>query len=184
VSAEDLVGASTFPREARLRKPQQFQATFSQGQRINAPLFRLHVRLTEPGALAAIASSSADMMVTLSRTNKLARSFNMRVDTASIARLGISVSKKVSASAVERNRIRRAVRESFRRVRAQLPPGDYALLAQRNAAGVSISALQESLSSLWRRSAALKPLSPALTMPMSASKPAVLDASHPPTHHR
>ncbi len=123
--------AVTFPPSVRLRTPQQFKHTFSQGSRISATLFRLHV---------------------------------WSGDAPTTARLGISVSKRAAAHAVERNRIRRIARESFRHRRAQLPPGDYVLLAQRDAAGASPDALRDALSALWQRACALKPAPAAPTM--------------------
>jgi ribonuclease P protein component len=127
----------------RLRSPQQFQNTFSQGRRISAALFRLHVLLQAPQAMAA--------------------------DNQARARLGISVSKRVAAHAVERNRIKRIARESFRHRRMQLPPGDYVLLAQRDAANASPDALRDALSALWQRACALKTAPTAPTMPARAS---------------
>ena len=52
------------------------------------------------------------------------------------ARLGLAVSRKVDPHAVGRNRIKRTLRDAFRHVRGQLPPGDYVVVA-RAAAGKS-----------------------------------------------
>jgi ribonuclease P protein component len=154
--------AITFPRNVRLRSPQQFQNTFSQGRRISAALFRLHVLLQAPQAMAAD-NQAVDA----------ATPANMRVagaqDNEAPARLGISVSKRVAAHAVERNRIKRIARESFRHRRMQLPPGDYVLLAQRDAANASPDALRDALSALWQRACALKTAPAAPTMPARAS---------------
>ncbi|HTD27991.1 MAG TPA: ribonuclease P protein component [Xanthomonadaceae bacterium] len=92
-----------------------------------------------------------------------------RPNGALTARLGISVSKRVSAHAVERNRIKRVARESFRRCRVRLPCGDYVLLAQREAAAAPSAALRLALSSLWQRAIALKPIAAAPTMLARAS---------------
>jgi len=141
--------AATFPRSARLRTPTQFKATFSQGRRISAALFRLHLRPAETLPTDDSAQPSA--------------------------RLGISVSKRVAAHAVERNRIKRIARDSFRRCRMQLPSGDYVLLAQRDAAGASAEALRAALASLWKKAGALKtaPAAPTIPprMPDSATDP-------------
>jgi len=131
----------TFPRHARLRNPKQFQDTFSQGHRINAALFRLHLRFSP-----------------------LARDESGRVDPVSCknnpgsaaVRLGIAVSKRVDPHAVGRNRIKRAARESFRLIRARLPAGDYVLLAQRQAASADNAQLAQALDGLWARAAALE----------------------------
>jgi ribonuclease P protein component len=133
-----------FPRAARLLSPKQFQATFSQGRRISAALFRLHLNL-----------ATADTMPI--------------VETA---RLGLAVSKRVAATAVARNRIKRIARDSFRKRRLQLPAGDYVLLAQREATAAPSASLRAALDTLWDRVIALKPQAPAPTIPRPAPDPA------------
>jgi ribonuclease P protein component len=73
------------------------------------------------------------------------------------ARLGLAISKRVSKRAVERNRIKRLVRESFRRARSQLPPIDLMVMARETAAGVPGNELLAELDALWRRLPPLKP---------------------------
>ena len=156
--------AATFPRSVRLRTPAQFQATFSQGRRISAALFRLHVRpvemLVAGGAQASVRRPDAG-----SERDVLPAEAILADTEQAAARLGISVSKRVAAHAVERNRIKRIARDSFRRCRTQLPPGDYVLLAQRDAAGASSEALRAALTSLWQRAGALKTAPAAPTIP-------------------
>jgi ribonuclease P protein component len=72
------------------------------------------------------------------------------------ARLGLAISKRVSKRAVERNRIKRLLRESFRRIRSQLPPVDMVIMAREQAAGVSGPELLAELEVLWRRIPPLK----------------------------
>lgn len=74
------------------------------------------------------------------------------------ARLGLAISKRVSKRAVERNRIKRLVRESFRRVRAQLPPVDLVVMAREAAAGMPGDELLAEIDALWRRMPPLKPI--------------------------
>ncbi|HET6804127.1 MAG TPA: ribonuclease P protein component [Frateuria sp.] len=73
------------------------------------------------------------------------------------ARLGLAVSKRVSKRAVERNRIKRLVRESFRRVRHQLPPIDLVVMAREATAAMPGNELLAELDALWRRLPPLKP---------------------------
>jgi ribonuclease P protein component len=73
------------------------------------------------------------------------------------ARLGLAVSKRVSKRAVERNRIKRLVRESFRRARLQLPPIDLVVMAREAAAAAPGPDLLAELDALWRRLPPLKP---------------------------
>ena len=86
-------------------------------------------------------------------------------------RLGVTVSKRVDKRAVGRNRIRRQIKESFRLLRADLPPGDYVLLAKPEAAKADNAALRAELLSLFTRARTLKPMAPAGTMPGSVATP-------------
>ena len=70
-------------------------------------------------------------------------------------RLGLAISKRVSKRAVDRNRIKRLVRESFRRIQHDLPPIDLMVMARATAVGLPGSELLTELDGLWRR---LKPL--------------------------
>jgi ribonuclease P protein component len=88
-----------------------------------------------------------------------------------VTRLGVTVSKRVDKRAVGRNRIRRQIKECFRLLRAQLPPGDYVLLAKPEAAKADNAALRAELLSLFARARTLKPMSPDGTMPTSVASP-------------
>jgi ribonuclease P protein component len=67
------------------------------------------------------------------------------------ARLGLAISKRVSKRAVDRNRIKRLVRESFRRARVQLPAVDLMVMARAEACTLSGAALLAELDALWRK---------------------------------
>lgn len=75
-----------------------------------------------------------------------------------VHRLGLAVSRKVSKSAVRRNRIKRQVRESFRLFRETLAAGpegvggmDVVVVARPRAAGAENVELRRDLDRLWRR---------------------------------
>ncbi|WP_325279326.1 ribonuclease P protein component [Tahibacter sp.] len=70
-------------------------------------------------------------------------------DTA--ARLGLAVSRRVSKLAVQRNRLKRLVRESFRRNRALLAPIDILVISRSAAVTVPGSELLADLEQLWSR---------------------------------
>jgi ribonuclease P protein component len=72
------------------------------------------------------------------------------------ARLGLAISKRVSKRAVDRNRLKRLVRESFRRVRQQLPPVDLMVMAREQALSLPGAALLAELDALWRKLPPLK----------------------------
>ena len=69
----------------------------------------------------------------------------------STARLGMAVSRRVSKLAVERNRIRRQIRESFRLRRPQLPSCDVLVIARPSAAQLGNVELRHELAQLWRK---------------------------------
>ncbi|TBR35874.1 MULTISPECIES: ribonuclease P protein component [Dyella] len=67
------------------------------------------------------------------------------------ARLGLAISKRVSKRAVDRNRLKRLLRESFRRVRHQLPPVDLLVMARDHAAGLSGPELLADIDLMWKK---------------------------------
>ncbi|GFZ88881.1 ribonuclease P protein component [Dyella caseinilytica] len=91
-------------------------------------------------------------------------SVRYRSNELGYARLGLAVSKRVSKRAVERNRVKRLLRESFRRVRSQLPALDLMVMAREQAAGVPGPELLAELDALWRRLPPLKRAGDAATI--------------------
>jgi len=69
------------------------------------------------------------------------------------ARLGLAISRRVAARAVDRNRLKRLVRESFRQRRQGLPAVDIVVLARSAARHAGNAELAASLDRLWRRMA-------------------------------
>ncbi len=55
----------------------------------------------------------------------LARSNDLRE-----ARLGLAISKKCAKTAVQRNRIKRLIRENFRMIRSELPAADFVVVCR------------------------------------------------------
>ena len=79
-------------------------------------------------------------------------------------RLGQAVSRRVSKRAVDRNRIKRLVRESYRHVRSELPCVDILMIARTSAVRTTSADLREDLANLWKKLAALKVTSGTGTM--------------------
>ena len=91
-------------------------------------------------------------------------------------RLGLAVSRKVDPHAVGRNHIKRVLRDAFRHCRADLPGGDYVVVARVGAARFSAVELRAAFLGLLVRAGAL----PAPALPGSAppvTMPAALDDS-------
>jgi ribonuclease P protein component len=67
------------------------------------------------------------------------------------ARLGMAVAVRAMGGAVERNRIRRLIRESFRLHQALVPALDIVIGVRANARGAVAADLRASLERLWDR---------------------------------
>ncbi len=75
----------------------------------------------------------------------------IRVNDSDGPRLGMAVSIKVAGDGVERNRIRRVIRESFRLSQHELPALDVVVSARSRARGATGNELRASLAELWLR---------------------------------
>ncbi len=71
-------------------------------------------------------------------------------------RLGLVIGKRVAPRAVDRNRVRRLVRESFRKHAAELPPLDVVVMQKQRATRDQRTLVTELLENVWRRLAAGK----------------------------
>ena len=74
-----------------------------------------------------------------------------RANTLGHPRLGLVVSKKNARRALDRNRIKRLVRESFRHVSAELSAVDVLVLPRRQTRDASNKEIFSSLDQQWRR---------------------------------
>ena len=66
-------------------------------------------------------------------------------------RLGLAVSVKNAGNSVERNRIRRTIRESFRLHQHELPPVDLVVSARARARDAAGQELRANLALLWKK---------------------------------
>ena len=75
----------------------------------------------------------------------------VRPNQLGAARLGLSIAARIVRRAVQRNRIRRLIRESFRLRCDQLPPLDIVIGVRGGVQAASRARLREALERLWQK---------------------------------
>jgi ribonuclease P protein component len=76
---------------------------------------------------------------------------NARPNDLTWPRLGMSIAARIVRRAVDRNRVRRLIRESFRMHRQELPSLDIVIGARGAAAQADGASLRAALANLWQR---------------------------------
>jgi ribonuclease P protein component len=72
-----------------------------------------------------------------------------RANGLGCARLGLAIATKAAGNSVERNRVRRVIREAFRLRQHDLPAVDLVVSARGAVAGAENAVLHASLETLW-----------------------------------
>jgi len=90
-------------------------------------------------------------------------------NTVGHARLGLAVSKKAVPLAVERNRIKRQIRESFRLHQPRLPAADLVILVKPGSRTLQSPQLRQHLERLWNRISVSSVASPAPASSVSSA---------------
>ena len=101
-------------------------------------------RLRQPREFESVFSAGT-------RLNEKLLSIAMRDNSLGVARLGLAISARAVPRAVDRNRVKRQARESFRTNRATLPARDLVLSARTGAAQASSAELRAALERLWQK---------------------------------
>ncbi|HUR42092.1 MAG TPA: ribonuclease P protein component [Verrucomicrobiae bacterium] len=99
-------------------------------------------RLRKPREFQAVLSGGR-------RTSEQWLTAASRANTLEHARLGLAISARAVPRAVDRNRIKRQTRETFRLRRERLPALDIVLLARTGAGGADAAQLRTVLTRLW-----------------------------------
>ena len=111
---------------------------------MNSERFARQQRLLKPSEFKHVFArpqrQSDHIMTLLARENKLNH-----------ARLGLAISKKQLRRAVDRNRIKRLIRESFRSHQDQLVGLDIVVMVRSGIAALSNSSIFETLDKHWQR---------------------------------
>ncbi len=113
------VDSNSFPRSARLLSPSAYSAVFSS---------RKNIRLSDSYWTVLAVRNSID---------------------PSFARLGLAISKKRARRAVDRNRLKRLVRESFRQSRDSLKGYDIVVMNRDRCVHTGNKELQSALEEHW-----------------------------------
>jgi len=101
-------------------------------------------RLTRPAEYKQVFASA---------TRKTSRAFTVLTIPNGLehARLGLAISRKAAARAVDRNRIKRIIRESFRCQQRELGSWDIVILARNTAATSTAAVLRTELEQHWNQ---------------------------------
>lgn len=78
-------------------------------------------------------------------------SLNVTANTQQQPRLGLSIAARAVGNAVQRNRIKRQIRESFRQAQRELPAVDVVAAARSGAEKASAADLRLALRELWAK---------------------------------
>jgi len=112
-----------FNRESRLLTPGQFQSVFSKPLRFGSRHFTLLI------------------------TNNL----SIQTNSANKCRLGLAIAKKRVKLAVQRNRIKRQIRESFRLNQHNLPDIDIVVMVKSGIDQLDNKEINQQLEKIWRK---------------------------------
>lgn len=126
--------AQRFKRPQRLLRPAEFQRVFAATRKPGKRAQPDRQHRPEAGR------SGDHLLMLLWRDNGLGH-----------ARLGLAIAKRHIPRAVDRNRIKRQVRESFRRHQQELGSVDIVVLARPDARSAVKAALRASLRAHWKK---------------------------------
>lgn len=106
--------------------------------------FPRELRLLKPGDFSAVFAHPI-------RIGNRAFTILARANQLSTPRLGLAVAKKQVKRAVDRNLIKRKVRESFRLHQHKLPEFDFVVMVRRDIAHMDRKEIDSAVNHVWRK---------------------------------
>lgn len=139
---------ATFPKTERIRRRADYVRLQDKGRKLVSPHLLLFAQLSP-----ASAGPSPKMAETAASGPGLEP---VQGPVLAPARLGITVSRRVGG-AVVRNRVKRLLRESFRRIKGRFPAGaELVVIARTAAANADFATVLRELGELQRRLAGVR----------------------------
>ena len=117
-----------FPRQCKLRRKQDFDAVFAEASKVS---YKYLLLLFRPKSFLASSPDSA-------------------LEINNEPRLGLVISKQRVRKAVDRNHVRRIIRESFRHHKALLTGLDLIVLIRSQGNFLENASLREDIDRLWQ----------------------------------
>ncbi|HXR91800.1 MAG TPA: ribonuclease P protein component [Steroidobacteraceae bacterium] len=142
--------------QRRIRRKSEFDAAYAHGQRLGNGFFAVTVYSRTQDDSSRSGPDPAER-----GHSGLGRRGPGRSGPADGGpRIGLAVAVRIAGSSVERNRIRRVIRESFRLHQHELPAADLVVSARARSRGASGPELRAALAALWKKVAAICATSP------------------------
>ena len=139
------------PAERRIRRKSEFDAAYAHGTRLGNGFFAVTVYSHITDGLGHL--GLGHLGVGHSGPGKDGPSTRG-------PRIGLAVAVRTAGGSVQRNRIRRVIRESFRLHQHELPAADLIVSARARARGASGPELHAALAALWKKVAGVCAKSP------------------------
>jgi ribonuclease P protein component len=141
------------PAERRIRRKSDFDAAYAHGQRLGNGFFAVTVYSRDPGRPHSDGPRVDRVRSDGARSHGGGRVDGERSQDARLQgpRIGLAVAVRIAGGSVQRNRIRRVIRESFRLHQHELPAADLVVSARARSRDASGPELHAALAALWKK---------------------------------
>ena len=123
------------PSERRIRRKSEFDAAYAHGQRFGNGFFAVTVYSHPADAQQSASGGERKVARRNDRPQEGPRTDGLQVTGSRVdgPRIGLAVAVRIAGGSVQRNRIRRVIRESFRLHQHELPVADLVVSARARA---------------------------------------------------